>query len=381
MEDNMNRMATPQQSAIWFFNPEDEVPPSTPERLAILNDPEGPFARFVGNHKAIKRLKRAVFAALGDPLHCCGGLSFALLGPSSTGKTTLARLFAEAVGLPFVEIHPKAINEVNDILFNISATLEKTETSDGDTLELQPIREGPPVEFTIPPCIVFIDEVHALKNDVVHGLLKATEKSDAKLVTDSAIADCSEVCWIIATTDRGLLFDAFDTRFTKIFLDLYSKAEIAKIVQLNYPEFDKEACELVAKYAGVVPREALAFAQEMKLEDSMSPLPGFDWERAARAVAEDMDIDEFGMTKQRLNILLKLVKEGPISKARLCDVAHCKIEELERFIMPALLTVTEDQDALVTVSSRGYSVTDAGVAVLKLRGYTIETVVHKRIDN
>jgi Holliday junction resolvasome RuvABC ATP-dependent DNA helicase subunit len=356
-----------QQIALRFFD--DDESPSIQERLDFLNSSDCPFSRFIGNQKAINRLKRVVFSALGKHDHSCGGISFALLGPSSTGKTTLARLFAEAVGLPFVEIHPKAINDVHDVLVSVASILEKTETCDGDTLELHPVSEGPPSEFHIPPCIIFIDEVHALKNEVVQGLLKATEKNDAQLVSDRAIADCSEVCWIIATTDRGLLFDAFDTRFSKIFLNLYSKSEIAKIIGIHNPEFDEEACHLIARYSSVVPREALAFAEEMKLEDAMSEIPGFDWDRAAKSVAEDMDIDDFGMTRQRLNILIRLAKEGPISKNRVCDIAQCKVEELDKFVMPALLTTTTDQEALVTVSSRGFAITDAGLAALKLRGH------------
>jgi hypothetical protein len=123
----------------------------------------------------------------------------------------------------------------------------------------------------------------------------------------------------------------------------------------------------------------------MKLEDGMSPVPGFDWDRAAKAVADDMDIDEHGMTRQRVNILIRLAKEGPISKARICDVAACKSEELEKFVMPALLTSTEDHEAIVTVCSRGYAITDAGLEALKIRGFSVESTpvsgIQKRLEN
>jgi hypothetical protein len=45
-----------------------------------------------------------------------------------------------------------------------------------------------------------------------------------------------------------------------------------------------------------------------------------------------------------------------------------KEEENENFIMPWLLTSTEDQEALVTVTSKGYAITSAGEYELYKRG-------------
>ena len=324
------------------------------------DNPDCPLSRYIGNDRAVKRLARAAFVAWGNRNHICDQ-NFALVGPASTGKTTLAKLFAETIMLPFVEIHPKSIDCVNDILAKIAEVCQNI--GDGNkTMELVPQKhDGKDMRFLLPPMVVFIDEVHALKETIVHGLLKATERNDSKLVTEvNFSADCSNVCWIIATTERGKLFDAFDTRFTKIDLKLYSAEEIAQIVQLNNPDWDLDVCRLVAKYAGRVPREALAFAKEMRDEHEMYE---DEWSDVARVVAEDNGIDEFGMTYRRLDIL-KALGQGPIATARLADVAGCKKEELEKFIMPALLAAP----ALVKTSSRGYSITEAGLEELDKRG-------------
>ena len=52
-------------------------------------------------------MQRAAYTAWGRENHCCADLSFAMVGPASSGKTTLARLFAKTVMLPFIEVAPQ----------------------------------------------------------------------------------------------------------------------------------------------------------------------------------------------------------------------------------------------------------------------------------
>ena len=260
------------------FHNESDAPSLDERRWAVNSmNPDCPFSRFIGNEKAIKRLARSAFSALGKEDHLCRENSWALLGPASTGKTTLAKLYADLLGLPFVEIHPRSIKTANDLLVKIAEVCEETiipssydangVPSGYTSLELVPYGKGAD-HFHLPPMIIFIDEVHALRNNIVQSLLKATEKKDSELITEGGwTVNTRNVCWMIATTDRGMLFDAFDTRFTKVHLRLYSSDEIAKIVQLDNSDWDDDICKLVAKYAGRVPREALGFASEMRLEE------------------------------------------------------------------------------------------------------------------
>jgi hypothetical protein len=139
---------------------------------------------------------------------------------------------------------------------------------------------------------------------------------------------------------------------------------MAKIVQAHNPEWELSICRLVAHFCGRVPREALAFAREMQLEYNMNPYES--WKNVAYAVAEDNEIDPYGMSYKRLAIL-KALGQGPVAEKRLPIIAGCKSEELEKFILPWLLATTEDQAALVTVSHKGYSITEAGLKELDLR--------------
>jgi hypothetical protein len=160
------------------------------------------------------------------------------------------------------------------------------------------------------------------------------------------------------------LFDAFDTRFSKISLNLYSKHEIMQIVKINNPEWPLDACERVAHYCSRMPREALSFATEMQLEADMS---GGSWKEIAATVAADNEIDEYGMHLKRLAILTAL-GQGPVAEKRMPIVAAVKQEELDKFIMPWLLSSIIDEPALVTVSRKGYTITKAGLAELDKRG-------------
>jgi Holliday junction resolvasome RuvABC ATP-dependent DNA helicase subunit len=324
------------------------------------DNPKFKLNHFVGNKEAVRRLSRAIFAALGRHNRDCSDYSFALCGPASTGKTYLAKLFAKVLGLPFVVIEPQSVKKVQDIFDEIEKACVEFKGHDVSLVEYDGGR------YFRPPMVVFIDEVHNLKNSVVQGLLKATEPNDRIMVTENGYqVKTDKVCWMIATTDRGDLFDAFDTRFQKVNLRLYSKDEMAKIIKMNNPDWDEDICGLVAKYNSQVPREALAFARDMSVEWEMSG--SSCWEEVASTVAKDHEIDEYGMTFKRVEIL-KALGQKPISLAQLPFVIHVKEEELRKFIMPPLMSRTPDQEPMVTVSSRGYTITLAGLAELDRRG-------------
>jgi Holliday junction resolvasome RuvABC ATP-dependent DNA helicase subunit len=329
-----------------------------------------PLSRFVGNEKAKHRLSRAAYQMWANDTHAGGNQAIAIIGEASTGKTTLGKLFAETVLLPYVDIQPKAVRSALDILEAIADVLDRTEVHSRRYDKPMNLRLVPDADkqFRIPPCVVHIDEVHALPNQVVQALLKATEPKDGMLaVGEGFVADCRQVTWVISTTDRGLLFDAFDTRFRKVTLHLYNKDDVAEIIRRNNSDWSIEVCRLVARYCWRVPREAIAFANDMRTEYDLRSQDGeVSWEDVAAAVARDNEIDPYGMTRQRLAVLTALGQQGSIPKNRLCLYANCKEEELVKFVMPALLSAAGGP-ALVTVTSKGYSLTSAGIKELDVR--------------
>jgi len=357
-----------QQQQILFWN---DKKPTREERMWWINksNPEFPLGKFIGNGRAIKRLSRVAFSAFGRNNHSCASHSFAFVGPASTGKTTLAKLFADTVRLPLVEVESETLSKLEDsrknhegLLDKIKSVCAKTNVVGGETLAL--VRQ-PDKSYLLPPIIIFIDEVHNLKKNIVQGLLKAVEGSDCRMVTEcGTVVDTRNVCWIVATTELGDLFGPFVTRFTEIRLRLYSRREIARIVNLAHPELTKEVCMVVANYSGLVPRESIDFANEMKSEYEMNP---GDWNEVAQTVAEDRGIDNLGMTYQRLNVL-EALGQGPITINQLMLAAQCQEAELRKYVLPPLLATTPDQpEPLITIGHR-YTIMPAGIEELNMRG-------------
>jgi Holliday junction resolvasome RuvABC ATP-dependent DNA helicase subunit len=361
-------MQKDQYEQVW------RVPP--PDIRRLLTDPASPrcpLSRFVGNEQARRVMQRAAYQAWGRPNHCCADLSFAMVGPASSGKTTLARLFGEMVRLPVIEIPPNSVRSSRELYDQIAVTLERTinidDPNDPFSLKMVPPAPGESDDPTmhVPPSIVFIDEVHGLPRDIRDGLLKAIESKDRMLCIEGGwFADCKNVCWIVATTERGKLFGPFDSRFTKVELEMYEAEEIAAIVQLDNPGWNMPLCRLVARYAGRVPRESLDFAKAMVQEHEMNG--GWDWEAVAALVARSLKIDRYGLTRRRLVVLVALGQLGAISKGRLADYASCGLAELEKFVMPALLVSTPDDPAMVVVTNKGYAITHRGLEELDRRG-------------
>lgn len=316
---------------------------------------------YIGNDVAKRRLARAAFVALDHEWHVCQR-NFAFFGPPSVGKTTLAKKMAELLCLPFIDITSQ-ITKVNELLERISFVLLNFEQKNcpKGRLDVKPVAEK---KYKLPPCVIFIDEVHALKKNVIEALLRATERKDAILFSDEHDEiNTQYVTWIIATTERGNLPKAFDTRFTTINLEPYNKEEMANIILSHHPDLDLETSRLVANYCPDVPREALDFIVEMKMEQQLSKA---DWITVAANIAKERGIDEYGMTKQRLEVL-KILNDGPASIKRLANQLNCEEEEVRKFIMPPLLRTKDNLAPLVNVSTRGYFITEIGCAELAKR--------------
>lgn len=287
----MTEYETIYQPEIWFFDPAD-VPPSKEEKVwrADPKTPDNPFSAFIGNEHAVRRLCRAAFQVFGRHNRECSDQSFALLGPPSTGKATLARMFGRLIGLPLIEVDANACNDLNDIAVAIAKVLEETTIDNGQypTLELQDLGGG---EFMVPPCIVFLDGVTCLPKKVQRGMRQAIA---GNIETNGFKLDSSAICWIVSNTEH-LLADAFD-HLTTVRLKPLSIDEVAQVVAIHNPNLPAEVCRLVARHAST-PREALAFANEMRSEFEMH---GGNWQKIVAVVAQDLGVTS---TKPWLNRL------------------------------------------------------------------------------
>jgi len=321
------------------------------------DNPESEFNKFVGNRKALKKLSVIAYNAMQRDNHLCNDISLCLIGPPSTGKTTLVKLFAKTLNLPLVEHSPRSIKTLDDFLEKTYYSLQEQ----GITL----VDLGQK-NYQLPSSVTFIDEVHALRGNIIQGLLKATEKNDGILLTESGYKlDCRKTCWIIATTDIGKVFDAFRSRFSTLELKYLTREEVSVVVKKNHPDLPADVCDLVAKYNPKVPRRALEFARYLILYRSMHK--EVSWQDAAREVALNEGIDEYGMSEPSLSVLKTLSQHGSVALKRLQYVLGKKIEEIEKYILPELLMGTDDQPPLINITKSGLILTEDGKKELEKR--------------
>jgi Holliday junction resolvasome RuvABC ATP-dependent DNA helicase subunit len=355
-----------QKQLIFHFDPIHAPKPDLPPAPTLAecmemvnpNNPSSHFHKFVGQDFAKKKMGRVLLNALQRFNHCASDVSWMLTGPSSVGKTSLARIYAKILNLPFVEIHPKSIKTLEDVFDAINEKLIERKPY----LEMVELTQN---NFCAPPCVVFIDEVHTLNRVLQNGLLKAIEPKDRVLITeDRQYISTKNVCFMIATTDPADLFDAFLGRFTEISLNPYTKKEIAKIVNLNFPHWSPVECALAAHFQSRLPRKAIEFAKEMEMEKFINDHK--TWHEVALQVAEENQIDMHGMATKHLE-LLKFVSYRPYSKERVAIALNIREKELKTYVLPCLMNPTPDSPALVTISTGGIRLTYDGYLELKKR--------------
>jgi len=159
-----------------------------------------------------------------------------LSGPSGVGKSTIARQYAKEMGM-YYSIHDRR-NDVHNkrlAFFEINSQVTKNITDLYTHLtedyELQAdLRDN---VYTLPPCIIFIDEAHKMHNVLRIQLLSALDEErriDFKVGYLTCSLDFKNVTVVLATTDIQDLERALINRFETIELKPYDIEDIAQMV-------------------------------------------------------------------------------------------------------------------------------------------------------
>ena len=375
-------MKSQMQKVFWDYTrdrriPSLPVPPSEEEiRLSLAPNSETcPLNTIIvgdENEGNIRTLRRFAFTACKRFNHAARGCNFGIFASSGQGKTFVVKQFAKTIGIPFVFVQSASLSDTWQLFQEICEACEKFKTP------VVPLKTDQS-DHTLPPVIVFFDEAHSLPRKMMKGgLLNAMESDDGFMMakpsgqkSDSVVIDCKDVCWVAATTEKGLLFDAFANRLsTLIEWENAAPAQVARIIKQKmdskFAKGDVDAtlpsdiCSLVAKYCPV-PREAIAFAEKVVQQRDM--YWSDTWIEAASQIAEDLGINDDGFTEKQVRIL-SAAGQRPIAKTNLPVVAQCRIEQIERYELPRLISYANGGPFLVPVSGRGMAVTIAALELL-----------------
>ena len=154
--------------------------------------------------------------------------SFILWGPPGSGKTTLARLYANAVGADFYEL--SAVDSGKEDIKRVLGTRK---------------RPGASFQLSVKPKILFVDEIHRFNKAQQDFLLPFVERGDITLIG--------------ATTENPSfeIISPLLSRCRVFVLNEHTESEMQKIIARTKIKVPKDAKDWLIQMAGGDARQAI----------------------------------------------------------------------------------------------------------------------------
>ena len=270
-------------------------------------------------------------------------------GPPGLGKTTLANIVAEEMGVTLHSTSGPALERAGDL----AAILTKLEPGD----------------------VIFIDEIHRLSKAVEEVLYPAMEDFQLDIVLGKGPAarsvrlPVSPFTLVAATTRTGLITGPLRDRFGLVArLDYYEATDLQEIVIRSAGIFDIEIDEKgsseIARRARGTPRIANRLLRRVRDYAEMKASGRID-EATANEGLKVFGIDTRGLDKVDRAILGSLCKQfdgGPVGLSTLAISVSEPAETVEDVYEPFLI-----QQGFIMRTPRGRVATDAAWEHLDLK--------------
>lgn len=288
---------------------------------------------YIGNASIKRNLGIAISAAKSQGVAVDNIL---VTGPAGTGKTTIAKIIANAMGTKLVEVNGAALRSAGAFVSKLLTV------GQGDVL--------------------FIDEFHAVGDAIETLLYNVMEDGYVSITVGDKVQTVLRIALphftVVGATNRGhLLTDAVKQRFTiKFVLDFYTPRELAEILEAQdrVVEVDVYGLLEVAKRSRGTPRIAIA---NYKQASNAALAQGV---KLTQAIAADAlwnfseQIDDLGCTKADrtyLEALLVKAYGGPRGLRALCNLTRFEegqIEDIEAWLLHLGLIELTDEGRVAT---------------------------------